>query len=288
MNFLHIILTITILPAFLSAQSPAPRRLYVDWDHRTQRIELGSYSGKKLKRIPHQVCKIGQVKEEDIAQWLGQPGPESGALLYFHAMWGQEIHFHRKMLRSLGKICDVSADSTGPHTIIAFIWRSGGILYERNWKRAAGKGEFLGDLVAQISAAYGGKTDVLCHSMGNRFFEGALRTAPEIPGRTALFETAVLFSADLDAAATDPDFERLRQKGQKTAVFHHRRDRLLLVSSWIHRRKRLGRSGPMAAAEVLNLSVTDMTKYTRGWINHTHLDKHRVQVQVAEVLFLQR
>jgi esterase/lipase superfamily enzyme len=288
MYFFFKILIYIALPSFLSAQDLAPRQLYVDWDHRAQRIELGSYTGKKFKRSPRIVCKMEQLESEDIAQWLGRPAPESGVLLYFHAMWGQEIHFHRKMLRSLGKICATSADSTAPHAVISFIWRSGGILYERNWKRAAGKGEFLGALLTQISAAYKGKADVLCHSMGNRFFEGALRTAPEIPGQAALFETAVLFSADLDASVDDPDFERLRRMDRKTAIFQHRRDKLLLISSWIHGRKRLGRSGPTGTAEVLNLSATDMTKHARGWINHTHLDKKWVQERVAAALFLQR
>lgn len=269
-NFLFPLL---LLPALLAAQ---PRRLYVDWHHRSNQIELGEYKDAKLRRRCQVRCPIEQLTEADLARWLGHPLPDAEALLYFHCLWGQQIHFHRKSLRSLGKVWPGRGDSSA---IISFVWHAGSPSYKRAWRHAAGKGEPLGPLATKIGRAYGGKVDVLCHSMGNRLFEGVVRKAGS-PASDTLFRRAVLFSADLDAKTMDPDLRRLRGAVRSVAVFQHRRDLLLLFSSWIHRCPRLGRSGPLGVPEYRNMEVFDMSAHTRGLVNHTHLDKKWVQAQI--------
>ncbi len=202
-------------------------------------------------------------------------------------MWGQQGNFQRKNLRSIEKILDNQPDD-GIQTVISFIWHAGGLSYPRNWQRALAKGEYLGELIELISIHYNNKINVLCHSMGTRFFEGALRTTIQPDGESTLLGTVILFSPDLDASVDDPDFQRLCQSAEEVVVFMHRRDRLLKLSAWALGGERLGRSGPKgdsAAFSMLSdLIVIDMTDDVKGFQNHTHLNKKWVQQRIREVL----
>ena len=271
-------------PSF--GKQPENRHLYVEWQHWDSTIALGALEGRKFKKKILVSCAIQQLEQGDVQRWLGEPG-NGEVLLYFHAMWGQQANFQRKCLRSVEKILNNQPD-TGIHTVISFIWHAGGVAYPLNWQRACEKGELLGELIGWIGVHYSDKVNVLCHSMGNRFFEGALRNTPHQPAGNTLFNTVILFSPDLDADVGDPDFRRLCQSARQVVVFIHRRDRLLMFSDWTLGRERLGRSGPkgdvVATSPSFRLSVIDMTDHVRGLQNHTHLDKAWVQERMREVL----
>lgn len=261
--------------AMLLAQ---PHHLYVEWHHKDSMVELGTYYGKKFKQMPKVVVPIRQLTPETIDLWLGNTVSDSNVLLYFHSMWGQEIHFHRRCLRGFEKIT-----AGASQTIISFVWHAGGLRYNRNWACAADKGEPLGPLIDRITQVYGDRIDVLCHSMGNRLFEGTLRTIAPENHKEGLFQSVILFSADLDTPVEDADFELLRKTSGDIAVFVHCRDRILLLSSWLHGRNRLGRSGPSGNIPA-DITVFDMTKHARNIQNHTHLNKGWVQDQMKTVL----
>ena len=273
-------------PCFSSGTPPDKRHLFVEWRHWDSVIVLGELTGRKFKREILLDRPIQELKSADVSKWLGEAGNEE-VLLYFHAMWGQQPSFQRKCLRSVEKILDNQPDN-GIRTVISFIWHAGGVLYPRNWQRAYEKGEPLGKLIEWICLHYSNKVNVLGHSMGNRFFEGMLRTAIEHHGSNTLLGTVILFSPDLDAGVDDPDFMRLCKSAKELVVFMHRRDRLLMISAWTLRRDRLGRSGPKGDAATFStlshLSVIDMTGHVKGIQNHTHLDKEWVQQCVREVL----
>jgi hypothetical protein len=271
------------LSMFAHAQPPAKRHLYVEWRYHDQIVVLGRCEGPQLEKIAEQSLPASDLTAAYVERWLGPSG--GGVLLFFHAMWGQEVHFRRHSQRAFDRVLAGQPDS-GIQTVITFIWPAGGLLYNRNWTRAAGKGEPLGPLLAMIAGHYAGRTHVFCHSMGNRFFQGMLRTARlqelPLPG----FASVVLFSPDLNAAADDPDLERLVQASRRVALFVHRRDRILLLSSWMHRGKRLGRSGPLdasGAAVAGAIEVIDMTGSVGGLHNHTHLGSRWAQERLAEV-----
>ncbi|MEJ1239696.1 alpha/beta hydrolase [Chryseolinea sp. T2] len=264
---------------------PKKRHLYAEWRHLDSVIVLGTLTGELFKRDILITCPINRLEASDVGKWL-EDSESEGALLFFHAMWGQQAQFHRKNLRSIDTILGNQPDC-GIQTVISFIWHAGGALYTRNWHQASAKGESLGWFIGWICTHFS-KVNVLCHSMGSRVFEGALRTSGHHTGIGPRFNTIVLFSPDLDAAVDDPDFVRLRQAARRVVVFRHRRDRLLLLSQWAHRRERLGRSGPrgnIAVAALMSpLSVIDMTQHVRGIQNHTHLDKNWVQQCIGDKL----
>lgn len=287
MKFIHLLLVCCLFgfPQFLSGKHPEKRHLFVEWRHWDSTIVLGALEGRKFKRKTQFACALRELKPADVSNWLGEPG--GGVLLYFHAMWGQQPNFQRKCLRSVEAALRYQPD-TGIQTVVSFIWHAGGVIYPLNWQKSSERGEPLASFIHWMAGHYRGRTNILCHSMGNRFFEGTLRKMPLPPDGDTLFNTVILFSPDLDAAADDPDFLRLCQSAQKVVVFVHRHDRLLLLSSWALGRERLGRSGPKGKVanwpEQGRLSVVDMTGRVRGLQNHTHLDKKWVQERMQEVL----
>ena len=92
-------------------------------------------------------------------------------------------------------------------------------MYRRNWQRAFEKGEPLGLFLRWICEHYRNKVNVLCHSMGNRLFEGTLRTAIEHNGKGTILRKLILFSPDLDTAVDDTDFIRLCESAEDVLIF---------------------------------------------------------------------
>ena len=165
-------------------------------------------------------------------------------------------------------------------------------MYRRNWQRAFEKGEPLGLLVGWICERYGNKVNVLCHSMGNRLFEGAMRTAIEHNRKGTILRKLILFSPDLDTAVDDTDFIRLCKSAEDVMLFMHRNDRLLMLSSWSHGRERLGRGGAhgdlASFCASCHFLVVDMTDHVQGIHNHTHLHRDWVQQRIRVALTTQR
>lgn len=267
-------------------RQPEKRHLYVEWRHWDSTVVLGEMEGRKFKQKILFTLAIRELEPAVVSMWLGESDNRE-ALLYFHAMWGQQANFQRKCMRSIEEILENQPD-TGIQTVISFIWHAGGVAYPLNWHQAADKGEPLGKLAIWIRECYEGKVNVLCHSMGNRFFEGVLRKTSIQSGEDTLFNMVILFSPDLDVALDDPDFLRLCRSAKEVAVFIHRCDRLLMLSEWTLGRERLGRSGPKgdtaASPALAHVSVIDMTDYVEGFQNHTHLDKKWVQERIRELL----
>jgi Alpha/beta hydrolase of unknown function (DUF900) len=244
----------------------AVQYLFVEWQHWNNTIVLGHFSKNQLKRITEVVYKVEEVDKSKINEWL--KNAEYGALLSFHCMWGQQSWFHRqKYLFSFGEVVQSALDKK-IKTVISFIWHSGGINYKKNWNQAAAKGEPLGKLFLLINEYYTGNTYIVCHSMGSRFFEGILTS---IPHEQKICKAIILFSADLPADIHHTDFKLISNAAPSIAVFQHRQDKLLLISSIVFESKRLGRSGPLP--EQNNIHVFDMTRHVRGFQNHAHLNK---------------
>lgn len=273
-------------PCFSFGKQLKNRHLFVEWRHWDSTIVLGALEGRKFKRKPLLIRSLRLLTPEDVSKWLGESG-NGEAILYFHAMWGQQVNFQRKCLRSVDDILRDQPDD-GIQTVISFIWHAGGVAYPLNWQGASEKGEPLGRLIRLIATYFDDKVNVLCHSMGNRFFEGTLRTMTDSHEKDTIFGTVILFSPDLDAEVGDPDFIRLCQSAEEVVVFIHRRDRLLMLSSWTLGRERLGRNGPKGDITAFSTSsrllVIDMTDHVSGFQNHTHLDKAWVQERMRMVL----
>ncbi|MCK6693121.1 MAG: alpha/beta hydrolase, partial [Thermoanaerobaculia bacterium] len=177
---------------------PAQRFLFLEWKHDERLIILGEMHGAAFKKLELCAKTIETLLPSDLDMWLEQE-QNGRALLFFHAMWGQERRFMRKTLKNIN---NGIVPDTGFTTVITFIWHAGGIFYTQNWRKAAEKGEPLAPILSQINARFNGRVCVLCHSMGNRFFEGALRS---YAAQDFNFQKAILFSPDLHNESNDPD-----------------------------------------------------------------------------------
>jgi hypothetical protein len=208
------------------------------------------------------------------------PAPKR-ALLHIHCLWGNAPFFHPASLGWLQNALNASSDKT-PVALIAVKWPTGGLNYVRNWHRAADKGAAFAPALSVLSQYFDGNLDLFCHSMGNRFLQGALGALPD---DTALrFRQVVLFSADLDADVFDTDFKRLADWSQRIHLYRHNYDRPLFNSTVLHGRKRLGRAGLTSHFRPANLTEVDMTPMIR--LDHSYhnlFSKKKVQRHLGEI-----
>lgn len=274
-HFFYLLINL-LMQTQLNGQSGSIRYLFFEWRHKDRVIVLGEMFGSKFLKRESVVCPLDQLTASDLSHWLGPSAEDARAFIYVHGMWGQQRFFLRKTLRSFDKALQAE---TGVKTVITCIWHAGGPFYLPDWRLAAGKGEALGPVFAQINAHFQGQVTVFCHSMGCRFFEGVQRAIPENAG---MAQHLLLFSPDLDTDTSDPDFHRLYTSASAITIFMHRHDLLLFFSSLFHRKKRLGRSGADTVRS--NLKVIDMTGQVHDLQNHTHFNKKWGQERINGIL----
>jgi hypothetical protein len=246
--------------------------LFIEWRDKENQLLLGHYENKS-KKIVDVRCSPETLTDAQLKTWL----KGDKAILIFHCMWGQQPLFHKiKYLNTIDEVVESSA--SGDVATISFLWHAGGVNYKKNWENAFDKGKSLAAVLQRINLFYTGNTSVLCHSMGTRFFEGALNNQSMSP----VFKEVILFSSDISANTKDPDFISIMTSTKQISIFKHRKDRVLLVSSGIHGNKRLGRTGPVP--EAANITVYDMTDHIHGFQNHAHVNKRWAKKQLKNIL----
>ncbi|RXK59154.1 alpha/beta hydrolase [Lacibacter luteus] len=244
--------------------------LFVEWRDKENLLLFGHFIDQSKK-----VVEIRSSPEElndlQLQKWL----KGDNAVLLFHCMWGQQSFFHKvKYLKTFNEIFSPSAGKN--YTVISFLWHAGGLNYKQNWEQSFTKGSKLASVVQKINHYYAGNTSVLCHSMGARFFEGVL--AGNIAGPK--FREVILFSSDISANTTDPDFVTITKSAKQVCVFKHQKDKMLLFSSLIHGNKRIGRTGLEAKQD--GITVYDMTDHIHGFQNHAHINRRWVKEQLLQ------
>ena len=162
--------------------------------------------------------------------------------------------------------------------VISFLWHAGGINYKSNWDNSFNKGKSLSGVLQRVNQYYAGNTSVLCHSMGSRFFEGALNDQSISPP----FKEVILFSSDISSNTDDPGFISIINSAKQISVFKHRKDKMLLFSSRIHGESRMGRTGPVPEAG--KMTVYDMTDHIHGFHNHAHVNRRWAKEQLKKLL----
>lgn len=246
--------------------------LFIEWRHKENQLLLGHYENRS-KRIIDIKCSPESLTDAELQAWL----KGNKAILLFHCMWGQQSLFHKiKYLNTLEEVVDSS--SSNDVVVISFLWHAGGLSYKNNWENSFDKGKSLSTVLQRISLFYAGNSSVFCHSMGTRFFEGALSNHAASPA----FKQVILFSSDISSNTADSGFVSILQSTRRISIFQHRKDKMLLMSSRIHGDKRIGRTGPVP--EVENTTVYDMTNHIHGFQNHAHVNKRWAKEQLKLLL----
>lgn len=250
--------------------------LFIEWRHWNNTVVLGHFSSNRLKRIEEVVCDVDQLNEVMLRKWL--KNPEQAALFSFHCMWGQQPWFHGlKYLTPFSEVLS-TAEQSNIRTVISFIWHAGGFNYKKNWNSAFEKGSAIGKSLAAINQYYNRNSFIFCHSMGSRFFEGALHSMSTDKN---LFKAVILFSADLPADIHQQEFRNIINSTDTVLLFKHQKDKPLLLSSKIFKCKRLGRSGPFPLTEANKIMIYDMTGYVKGLQHHAHINKRWPKEKLA-------
>ncbi len=246
--------------------------LFVEWRDQENQLLLGHYENRS-KRIIDIKCSPESLTDAQLQTWL----KGNKAILLFHCMWGQQALFHKiKYLNTLEEV--VESSSSNEVVTISFLWHARGVNYKNNWENAFDKGKSLSAVLQRINLFYAGNTSVLCHSMGTRFFEGALSDRAV----SLAFNEVILFSSDISSNTADSGFIAIMQSTKQISIFKHRKDKMLLMSSLVHGHKRIGRTGPVPNAA--NTTVYDMTDHIHGFQNHAHLNKRWVKDQLKILL----
>lgn len=215
-----------------------------------------------------------------IAQKLAPTGIfDQRIWVYFHCMWGNNSVFQRM---TLGYI-DELIDQGGNNTLLSVIWPANELGYKRNWKKVIEKGHRLGNFFRCMAQGQKGPVNVISHSMGNRIFQGVWQAA----GDTLKLENLVLAAPDLDADIFGHDFRNMENRVKKIIVVQHHSDRLLLASSLIWKKERLGRTHHISPVPA-NLVLIDATAYSSSRAvdlsNHMHFifaDSVRTRIHEA-------
>jgi Alpha/beta hydrolase of unknown function (DUF900) len=277
---LHFILLVIVFHLLFPGNARAKRIekkskmefLFIEWKDKENQLLLGHYENRS-KRIIDIKCSPETLTDAQLQTWL----KGNKAILLFHCMWGQQPLFHKiKYLNTLDEIVDslISNDVVA----ISFLWHAGGVKYKNNWENSYDKGKSLSAVLQRINLFYAGNSSVLCHSMGTRFFEGALSDHAVSPP----FKQVILFSSDISSNTADPGFVSILQSTRQISIFQHRKDKMLLMSSRVHGEKRIGRTGPVP--EVANTTVYDMTDHIHGFQNHAHVNKRWAKEQLKILL----
>lgn len=195
-----------------------------------RQLEVGRYDHRFIKH-KHLTANIDSLPLKEIDEFLGFPSePQKRVLFYFHSWLGNFWPYHRHSLKKLVQIESIDK-------IVCLEWNPAALWYGYAWKKAFGQGQGLAQLVSR--GLQQGNNAVLCHSMGNRLFEGVV-SAFTAPVKVNLL---ILAAADLDLTAFDNGRQLDRLGQSQIVVLVNTHDRALRASKWVHRRPRLGRDG---------------------------------------------
>lgn len=203
------------------------KHIYIEYDG--HKFEIGSYiEEKNYKKEKYMIIEnIGQCQAE-IDQFLKTEKNEK-ILIYIHCWLGNNKIYHRNTLKKLNSIEGVSK-------LVSIVWKSPSVGYKKAWKKSFEIGKKLAPLLAYLN---NGESEcyLLCHSMGNRVFEGAFE---EIKEMHIHFKKILLMAPDLNSSVFNDGLLEIENICGETIVFINRKDKLLFLSRIIHNKRRLG------------------------------------------------
>jgi len=189
-------------------------------------VEYGEYNDLIQKT---KIQKIGiEDKEELVTKF--HKNNELKVLYYIHSLYGDFRPYHKNSINRLKQINDFDK-------IVCIEWNAAKIRYTKTWKHAGKQGEQIGELMNLLLSK--NKNSILCHSMGNRIFEGISTKLTE----QAKIEKIILVAADLGVNSFQNGESFNKFKPNEIVVLVNKKDKLLRLSKFMHQKKRLGLNG---------------------------------------------
>ncbi|MBK8346754.1 MAG: alpha/beta hydrolase [Saprospiraceae bacterium] len=235
--------------------------------------------GKKL---------IKTNKETDSAQWsktieatIHQLKPEkNGLVIYIHGFQADNTYFmHQSGFVIQRHILDHPSHPYG--MAISLQWKSV-LMYESAVTQALKKGRNFAILLEAVYEILKAKypeapVSFICHSMGNRVFQGIFEQWITMRPGLALHHV-MMFAADLESNIFNTYLKNLAAHCQTVYVYYHGSDKTLLLARAFKPHSRLGISGPEQAPllppNVIGRDVTGMMKENEAFAGKLTLHRY--------------
>lgn len=201
------------------------------------------------------------------AQLLSRPGGRRNVVMFVH---GYYTSYEHGLFRFAQFYSDVGLDDVPVH----YSWPSAHKLlrygYDRDSMLFARDG--LQSAIASVMAAGAEKVLLIGHSMGAMLIMEALREIA-IGKEAATMDRiggVILVSPDIDIDVFRSQVRRIGKVPQPFVVFSSQKDRVLkFAASEIYGHGRVGALPMSGALSDLNVTVIDVTQYSKGVFNHS-------------------
>jgi hypothetical protein len=164
---------------------------------------------------------------------------ERKIFIYIHGMWGHQGWYQEGVLSTFEN--KVFPEDNGPSIVLSLIWHSG-IQYFDNVRHALNVGEFFAPIIDEIFSIPDTEIDMLCHSMGNRVFQGIQSQLKTKTGSQPSIKDLYMVAADLeeDIFNSSQPLEDISNLASNVSIYVHNNDRSLGISKSLNENKRLG------------------------------------------------
>jgi Alpha/beta hydrolase of unknown function (DUF900) len=211
-------------------------------------------------------------------------------LFYIHGLWSGSPLQTGKNIKRFNNFYTQDPQSSVALTV-SVIWHSGYSSYFLTRrlckKRAVAVGENFWHFIEKNKnlldkTGKKGKMHLVCHSMGNYFFENILPFKPVL--KQTLFQELVMAAADVGDCFYEKQEANLQNLSERILVLNNKKDRSLSISKWLNRQTRLGKHPPQyfnekyASVYATEVSGVKDVKNKVGLLNqHQH---HQVSTTV--------
>ncbi len=251
LQFVFLLFTLLIISSLSLFGFSEKSYYFLKWNDETKLVDIGKFSSDFLcKKI---IAGKLQPSDEGILDIISaKKNRPTKLVLIFHGVWGNWQPIQTSYLNSLSRLY---SNSKVDVIFLSILWNTGGANYLCNWKKSISKAKGLERLILSLAQSFP-STDVFCHSMGNRFFEGLVSCGLFVK----TFNNLTLFSPDLLDEMNSNEFIALKKSSKNIVLFIHEQDRILKIAEILSCKKRLGRTKneyPNSKIEVVNMGEID-------------------------------
>lgn len=220
------------------------------YDRSTSSVAVPRLYGRFELR-PSGLAKVRIRREEDWLEAINEciqnmAENRNGLLFYIHGFQADNTWFVRKS----GQVIQSQILNHPGHRYglaVSLQWSSP-LVYSKAVLTALAKGERFATLAARVTDMLKARfpdapVSVLCHSMGNRVWQGMYESWTSMDPDLKL-DKVFMFAADLEADILSYGFPGLDARADKVLIYHHLEDRTLIMARTFAPHFRLGQVGP--------------------------------------------
>lgn len=174
------------------------------------------------------------------------PDGKKGVLFYIHGFQADNAYFVRKSGRVIQRdILDRPGHSYG--LCISLQWKSS-LVYKSAVDTALAKGRDFAAIAGKVAGMVrdrwpGAPVGLLCHSMGNRVWQG-MYDAWVAEDTSLGLHTVLMAAADLESDIFSHAFSGLHRRAERVVIYHNLNDKTLRMARTFMPQMRLGLTGP--------------------------------------------